>query len=60
MFSKVFSFLFGSSPKIFDKDGQVRHQLSKQRWEKWQKRYTEGDEYNWKNHTGMKASGKKN
>ena len=56
MISKVFAFLFGSEAKIFDNEGRVRHQISKKRWDKWKKRYTEGEEYNWKNHTGMKAS----
>lgn len=54
----LLGFLFGNSPKIFDKDGAVRHQLPKKRWDRWKKRYTEGEEYNWHNHTGMKA-GKK-
>lgn len=56
MITKIFAFLFGSEAKIFDNEGRVRHQISKQRWDKWKKRYSEGEEYNWKNHTGMKAS----
>ena len=58
MLKSILNFLFGKSPKIFDKEGRVRHNISKRRWEMWQKRYTEGEEYNWKNHTGMKASQK--
>ncbi len=55
---KLLAFLFGASPQIFDQDGEVRHHLPKNRWDRWKKRYSEGEEYNWKNHTGTKA-GKK-
>ncbi|MCB0343185.1 MAG: hypothetical protein H6626_03290 [Pseudobdellovibrionaceae bacterium] len=53
--SKVLDFIFGKSPKIFDKDGQVRHELGKQTWENWKNRYIAGEEFNWKNHSGTKA-----
>lgn len=55
MLTKVLGFLFGRDPQIFDKDGTVRHDLPKETWDAWQKRYTAGAEYNWRNHTGMKA-----
>ena len=58
MLKKVLDFLFGKDPDIFDKEGRVSHQISKDRWDKWQRRYTHGEEYNWKNHSGMKASQK--
>lgn len=53
----ILDFLFGKSPKIFDKDGQVRHDLPKSKWENWNNRYQNGSEYNWRNHVGMKAGG---
>jgi hypothetical protein len=58
--SKILDFLFGKSPQIFDKDGSVRHDLPKSKWEAWNNRYHQGSEYNWRNHTGMKAQGDSN
>lgn len=51
----LLGFLFGRDPQIFDKDGTVRHNLPKEKWEAWQKRYFSQPEYNWSQHTGMKA-----
>ena len=53
--SVILDFLFGKGPKIFDKDGRVRHNLPKEKWESWNNRYHHGSEYNWRNHTGTKA-----
>ena len=53
---KILDFLFGRSPKIFDKDGTVRHELPKDKWEAWNNRYHQGAEYNWRNHAGTKAA----
>ena len=55
MISSLLNFLFGKSPKIFDPDGQVRHDLPKSKWSEWENRYTSSPEFNWKNHTGTKA-----
>lgn len=55
MISKLFDFLFGKKPQIFDKDGSVRHDLGKKKWDAWNARYSQGDEYNWRNHSGMRA-----
>lgn len=52
---KILDFLFGRGPKIFDKDGSVRHNFTKEKWDAWNSRYQNGDEYNWRNHTGMRA-----
>lgn len=61
---KILDFLLGKSPKIFDRDGSVRHDLGQKKWSDWNDRYQKGSEYNWKNHTGTKAgaasSGSKN
>lgn len=56
MLGSVMGFLFGKQPKIFDADGSVRHDLPKEKWDQWNRRYTDNPQYNWKNHTGMKAS----
>lgn len=56
---KVLGFLFGNPPPIFDENGEVRHNLPKEKWDAWQNRYTRDGEYNWRNHTGMKAKEKK-
>lgn len=55
MVKGLLNFLFGKDPDIFDKDGSVRHRLSKEKWDAWHARYMQGDEYNWKNHSGMRA-----
>lgn len=52
---KILDFLFGKSPKIFDKDGTVRHHLPKEKWEAWQARYLQSEEFNWRNHAGVRA-----
>lgn len=52
---KVLDFLFGKSPKIFDKDGTVRHDLGQKKWDDWNKRFQDNASYNWKNHTGMRG-----
>lgn len=57
MLEKVLSFLFGQEAKIFAEDGTVQHELPKNRWDAWKKRYTSSPEYNWKNHAGTKAGG---
>ncbi len=54
----LLGFLFGRLPKIFDKDGTVRHHLSKNRWKKWKNIYQQGNEYNWKRHKGMRGGEK--
>lgn len=53
--SKILDFLFGKSPKIFDNNNNVRHDLPKETWEAWQKRYFSDPDRNWRNHSGMKA-----
>lgn len=53
----IFNFLFGKNPDIFTPEGKVRHKLPKDRWEAWKNRYSASSNYNWKNHTGMKAGG---
>lgn len=52
---KLLDVLFGKTPKIFDKDGSVRHQLPKEKWDAWQARYLQNEEYNWRNHSGVRA-----
>jgi len=54
--SFILDMLFGKSPKIFDRDGTVRHDLPKEKWDNWNARYQQGSEYNWRNHTGMKTA----
>lgn len=49
-----FSFLFGRHPRIFDKNGQICHKLPSKKWQKWQSRYKNDPECNWRNHTGMR------
>ncbi|MCC7405386.1 MAG: hypothetical protein IT288_13390 [Bdellovibrionales bacterium] len=53
--NKLLDFLFGKNNDIFDEKGQVRHHLPPEKWESWQQRYQSSPDYNWKNHSGMKA-----
>ena len=36
---KILQFLFGKGPEIFDAKNQVKHDLPKEKWDAWQKRY---------------------
>ncbi len=51
----LLDFFFGRDNLIFDIKGQAIHHLPKERWDAWQQRYSSNPEYNWKNHSGMKA-----
>ncbi len=60
MVNKILDFLFGKAPQIFDANGDVRHDLPKEKWDAWNKRYFSSQEMNWRNHTGTKAKSQKN
>ncbi len=51
---KLMNFLFGKKPDIFNKKGRVEHKLKKNSWSEWKNRYTHGQEYDWKHHSGTK------
>lgn len=55
MLKKVLEFLFGKEPDIFDENGRVQHNLPKEKWENWHKRYMGGEEFNWRTHTGTRS-----
>ena len=56
----ILNFLFGKGPGIFNNKGRIQHDLKNNVWESWDDRYQNGPEYNWKNHSGMKAGAKTN
>ena len=49
---KIKDFLFGKKPDIFNKSGEVQHQLKKNSWQEWENRYLEASEYDWNQHSG--------
>jgi hypothetical protein len=51
----ILDFLFGKDAKIFDKKGNIQHDLPDSKWSNWNNRYQQGPEYNWQSHTGMKS-----
>ena len=51
---KLMNFLFGKRPDIFNKKGEVEHQLKGNSWSEWKNRYIQGKEYNWKKHSGIR------
>ena len=51
---KLLDFFFGKDPEIFNAEGKVEHKLPKTYWEKWQARFRENPEYNWRLHSGQK------
>lgn len=53
MVEKLKNFLFGKKPPIFNKKGEVEHQLGTKRWSEWNDRYQHGAEYDWRQHDGM-------
>jgi hypothetical protein len=48
-------FLFGKSPDIFDRNGQVSHRLTKRYWEAWNNRIKLDPAYNWRQHIGVRS-----
>jgi hypothetical protein len=55
----LLGFLFGKDPQIFDDKGRVAHDLPKEKWDAWHKRYMNDPNMNWRNHRGMQAKSKK-
>lgn len=52
---KITDFLFGKDPDIFDDKGRVQHKLPKKKWDDWHNRIVQGEDYNWRTHTGSQA-----
>jgi len=53
----ILNFLFGRAPKIFKKD-QVHHKLNPHSWKEWEERYQQGEDYNWRRHSGKRYESK--
>jgi glucose/arabinose dehydrogenase len=49
---KVLDFLFGKSPKIFNKDGDVQHDLGVTKWKQWKDRFRKNPDYDFNHHRG--------
>ena len=58
MLSSIGDFLFGKSPDIFDKNGNVSHKMTKRTWDAWNNRIKMDPNYNWRNHTGTRFDGR--
>lgn len=56
----VVDFLLGKDADIFDSNGKVSHKLPKKKWDDWQNKYIQSQEYNWRDHSGTKANAKIN
>ena len=54
----ILRFLFGKGPQIFNKKGQIQHDIKQEVWSSWDERYQNNPEFNWKNHSGTKAGAK--
>ncbi len=52
---KIFEFILGKKPPIFNEKGELQHDLPPRKWELWRKRYTSEAERNWRNHSGIRA-----
>ncbi len=52
---KVFDFIFGHDPDIFDERGNVLHRHPKKKWDLWANKFKTDPNYNWRNHTGTRA-----
>ncbi len=52
MLRKVLEFLGGKNPKIFNKKGEVQHDLGDEKWQAWDQKNRTNPEYNWRQHTG--------
>lgn len=60
MLKKIATFLIGKEPDIFDEKGNVAHKLPKKKWEAWHNRTKVDPQYNWRNHTGVAGTSKRN
>ena len=60
MLRKILEFLGGKQPQIFNKKGEVQHDLPNKKWKDWDERNRNNPEYNWKQHTGRSSQTKKN
>ena len=49
---KIFDFIFGKKPDIFDAKGNVVHKLSDERWQGWLARFNKNPEFDWHHHKG--------
>lgn len=47
---KLLDILFGKAPKIFNKKGNVQHDLGKQKWSGWSDRFTKDPNYDYTKH----------
>jgi hypothetical protein len=50
-------FFFGKNPDIFDDKGQVLHRHPKKKWDRWQNRYKNDPNFNWRHHSGLGTQG---
>lgn len=57
--SKIFDYLFGKTPDIFDPDGNVVHKFPSEKWQKWKDRFQKNEEYDWHQHRGTHPKIKK-
>ena len=57
MIQALLNFLIGRRGEIFNVRGEVQHQLSDKKWQHWQSRYQQTDDYNWRHHTGIRRGG---
>ena len=51
-FKRLLEFLFGRSPDVFDKEGEIDLRLPDQVWTNWARRYWQ-NEFNWRRHQGV-------
>lgn len=49
---KILDFLFGKSNNIFNKKGDVQHDLGATKWKQWKDRFRKGPEYDFTHHVG--------
>ena len=52
---KILEFLFGKKPQIFNKKGEVCHQLEEKKLSFWEKRYSCDPDKDWRNHKGRQS-----
>lgn len=55
LIKKLFDFLFGKDPEIFDEGGHVHHRLPQKAWNGWKDKTKSDPSYNWRQHSGTKA-----
>ncbi|MGH1468219.1 MAG: hypothetical protein ACRBBP_04970 [Bdellovibrionales bacterium] len=59
IFKKILHFIGGKPNGDFNDKGTIENTFSKQQWKKWEARFLNNAQYNWRSHSGSTHTGLK-